>query len=135
MRTLHSAVENHAAQQVLLVEDDVEIRALLHEILSLSGRTVRTVEDGQQALDLLLCGFLPQLMVIDLMLPKVSGWDLLRYIEDDPALRLIPRLIITGVPRQHVRAVADAIIVKPFEPNDVLAKVNRLLPLAPSVSF
>ena len=103
------------------------MRLFLSDLLSDAGYSVATAEDGQQALELLDDGLQPRLMLVDLMLPRVSGWDLLQHTQEDPILRHVPKIVITGVPRASVRAVADAVFTKPLNPIDLLATVKALI--------
>jgi CheY-like chemotaxis protein len=115
------------SRRILLVEDNPDVRIFLSDLLTDAGYTVTTADDGQHAFELLEGGLLPRLMVVDLMLPRISGWDLLKHAQEDPVLRYIPKVIITGVPRANVRAVADAVFTKPFDTQEVLATVKTLI--------
>ena len=81
---------------------------------------------GQQALDLLEDGLRPHVILIDLMLPLVSGVDVLHHIRTDQSLRTIPRIVITGS-SQDGGIVADAIFQKPFDHKELLAAIHRLV--------
>jgi len=115
-------------RRILLVEDDRDTRAALFELFTRGGYSVLTADDGQQALDLLMRGVLPRLIVVDLLLPNVSGTEFLKYIETDPELRKVPRVVVTAVARGDVHVVADAVFHKPYEPNELLEAVRRIAP-------
>lgn len=115
-------------RRILLVEDDRDTRAALFELFTRGGYSVLTADDGQQALDLLMRGVVPRLIVVDLMLPNVSGTEFLKYIETDPELRMVPRVVVTAVAKGNVHVVADAVFHKPYEPNELLEAVRRLAP-------
>lgn len=115
-------------RRLLLVEDEPDTRAALFELFTMAGYSVLTADDGQQALDLLMMGVRPRLMVVDLRLPHVSGTEFLKYIETEEDLREIPRIVVTAVAKGEVKVVADAIFHKPYEPNDLLQTVKRLAP-------
>ena len=115
-------------RRILLVEDDRDTRAALFELFTRSGYSVLTADDGQQALDLLMRGLRPRLMVVDLLLPNVSGTEFLKYIETDPELRTTPRVVITALAKGNVRVVADVVFHKPFDANDLLEAVKRIAP-------
>jgi CheY-like chemotaxis protein len=116
-----------STRRILLVEDNPDVRLFLSDLLTEAGYAVTTADDGQNAFELLEAGLQPRLMMVDLMLPRVSGWDLLKHAQEDPVLRYIPKVIITGVPRANVRAVADAVFTKPFDTREVLATVKALI--------
>ena len=115
-------------RRILLVEDDRDTRAALFELFTRGGYSVLTADDGQQALDLLMRGVLPRLIIVDLLLPNVSGTEFLKYIETDPDLRKVPRIVVTGVAKGNVHVVADAVFHKPFEPNELLEAARRIAP-------
>ena len=70
--------------KVLLVEDDVDVRESCAELLQLSGFDVHSAEHGRAALDLLHAGYLPDVVLLDLMMPVLNGVELLRIIRGDP---------------------------------------------------
>lgn len=115
-------------RRILLVEDDRDTRAALFELFTRAGYSVLTADDGQQALDLLMRGVVPRLIIVDLLLPNVSGTEFLKYIETDPELRMVPRVVVTAVAKGNVHVVADAVFHKPYEPNELLEAVRRIAP-------
>lgn len=79
------------------------------------------------------------MVLIDLMLPQVSGWELLEHLRADGELRHIPRIVITAVPRDQVRVVADAIFSKPLDYTKLMSAIDDLMAkrhdkIAPPVS-
>jgi CheY-like chemotaxis protein len=68
----------------------------------------------------------PDLLIIDLRLPKVSGPELLRYTHEDPELRCIPTIFVTG-PAGPVDAIADEVFIKPVDIERLLDSVKRLV--------
>ena len=115
-------------RRILVVEDDPDTRGAISELLRRGGYAVVAAEDARQAVDLLTNGLRPRLMVVDLLLPQVSGSDFLDYIQKDPELRVIPRVVVTAMRARDVRVVADVIFHKPCDLNDVLEAVRRLAP-------
>lgn len=71
-------------------------------------------------------GLRPRLILIDLMLPHVSGWELLKYLQTDPELRHTPTIVITGVPKAQIQVVADAVFAKPFDYQELTGKIDQL---------
>ena len=115
------------SNRILLVEDHSDTSAALYHILTSRGYSVLTADDGQQALDLLDRGIRPRLILVDLMLPEVSGWDLLRYLQSDPELRFVPTVVITGVSRDQVRVIADAVFHKPLDYARLASTIDDLV--------
>ncbi|MEX2271774.1 MAG: response regulator [Vicinamibacterales bacterium] len=115
-------------RRILVVEDDVDARDGLSHLLESAGYDVLTAGDGEEAANYLMQGIRPRLMVVDLRLPRVSGTEFLRYIQDDADLRMIPRIVVTALDHDDVHVVADAIFHKPCDVEEVLATVRRLAP-------
>src|ERR1700761_974953 len=80
---------------VLIVEDDDEVREILRELLVLEGYAVGVAVDGQHALDQ-LAQELPRVILTDLNMPSVDGWELLRALRSDARLAAVPVLIMTS---------------------------------------
>jgi two-component system, cell cycle response regulator DivK len=114
------------SERILVVEDDRESQAGLYSLLRGRGYSVLTADDGQQALDLLERGIRPRLIVLDLSLPKVSGPEVLRYLQSDPILRYTHVIVLTG--RENARASAvDIVFQKPIDMPPFLSTIDRLM--------
>lgn len=126
---LHKALNgmsHEGMRSILVVEDDVAIREGLSALLAGQGFRVVTAKDGQEALDLLHGGLRPNLFLIDLMLPKVTGWNLLKYTREDPDLRSIPTIIVTAQ-SELTNVIADEVFIKPVDVARLLDSVRRLV--------
>ena len=110
----------------MVADDDPATLHGLTEFLTDAGYTVLAARDGQQAMDFLLAGPAPILLIVDIAMPHLAGGELLRYVQADPVLRFVPVLVITGAPERAGRAVADAILTKPVNLSTLLAHVRRL---------
>lgn len=123
---------------ILLVEDEVSMRELLRHTLETAGYIVADTHDGAQVLELTL-GLLPNLVILDVNLPHISGWSLLEQLKVDPATRSIPVIVCTASPdrQRALRLGAAAFIRKPVSPEDVLNAVQEALhvPDAPPGAF
>jgi CheY-like chemotaxis protein len=115
------------SNRILVVEDDRDELEMLFTMLIRRGYSVLTADNGQQALDLLEHGIAPRLMIIDLRLPKVSGWDVLKYVQSDATLRHICVIVVTAMPPHQIAVVADAVIHKPVDHSLLLSAVARLI--------
>lgn len=121
---------------VLIAEDEPGILDSLDFILRRAGWTIEIVTDGEAA----LAGarkLLPRAIVLDLMLPKRSGFEVLKELKADQATRDIPVLILTAKGQQHDRRVveelgADGFVTKPYANDEVIGAVRRLLESRPS---
>jgi DNA-binding response OmpR family regulator len=119
-----------AGQRILLVEDNPNTLAGLSAFLTDAGFAVMTAAHGSEAVDLLSQGDLPQLIILDLMMPKVTGWDLLKHLQGDLDLRQIPVIVATALHPAEARTTgADVVLQKPIHPAELLVEVRRLLRL------
>jgi CheY-like chemotaxis protein len=89
---------------ILVVEDDPESRDALRLALKLAGHTVHTAAHGQEALDLLRAGSPPDLILLDLMMPVLSGWQFREVQRQNPALAGIPVVILSAVGERESQA-------------------------------
>ena len=88
------------AGNVLIVDDDEECRSSLGEVLESEGCTVYTAENGKQALEVLAV-IHPDLVIVDLMMPVMNGWELCAELEKDARLATIPVAVLTAVGRMR----------------------------------
>jgi CheY-like chemotaxis protein len=95
-------------------------------LLQNDGFSVVAVTNGQEALDALESGLRPALMLIDLMLPEVSGWDLLKYLHEDFELRLIPTIVVTAAADERTPLITDYVLAKPVDVGRLLTLVRKL---------
>ena len=113
---------------ILVCDDEPSLRELVRAVLGESYRFAEA-DDGQQALELLR-ELRPDLLVLDLMLPGVSGIEVLAEIRADPALASLPVVVITAWSHAEASAFvagADRFVHKPFEPDELATAVSELL--------
>lgn len=119
--------------QIFIVEDDTTLRNVLLEKLSKSGYAVEGAEDGEVALQKLRAGLRPDLMLLDILMPKKNGMEVMEEMSRDPVLKNIPIMIISnsGQPVEIERAkklgARDFLIKAAFDPGEVLEKIQALL--------
>ncbi len=116
---------------VLVIEDEKEIRELVKYNLERAGLRVATAADGDAGLQQLLASR-PDAVVLDLMLPGRSGFDILREVRSDPAMRDLPVLLLTARATEMDKLLgfeqgADDYLTKPFSPRELVARVQSLL--------
>jgi CheY-like chemotaxis protein len=116
-----------APLRVLVVDDDEDLREVLTEILGARGYFVETACDGAEALARLRAGPSPSIILLDLRMPGMSGWEFCREQRRDPALAEIPVLVLSGGSSRHVAASLGAIDVlpKPIDLDELTAKLSR----------
>jgi CheY-like chemotaxis protein len=123
-------VADEGGTTVLLVEDDDDIRLALAEILTDCGYRVRMAEHGGRALELLEAGLRPAIMLLDLMMPVMDGWELLARLAGSRALADIPVLTVSAS-RSPTPAGACGSLPKPLDVDDLLAAMERAQAPAP----
>ena len=118
-----------ANREVLVVEDDTDLRESLSQALQDHGFTVTQAGNGRQALDLLRSGIRPGVILLDLMLPVLSGWELRDALRKDPALAGIPQLVISAYMDEAEQVVLrlppDDCIRKPFHLRVLIDAIER----------
>jgi CheY-like chemotaxis protein len=111
---------------VLIIEDDPDIRDLLSSVLVLEGYEVVTAADGAQGLDQLRDAR-PSLILLDLMMPAMDGWEFRRQQLLDPSLARVPTVILSGDGRLEAKAASlgTPFLRKPVDLDALLAVVAR----------
>ena len=131
-RVLASA-QQAGPRRILLVEDDFDIRAMLALALEMEGFEVATAANGREALEELRAGRAPELILLDLMMPIMNGWEFRNAQRADPALAQIPIVILSGdgnVVEKTAALGAAAYIRKPLDLDELHATVRSLRPPA-----
>lgn len=119
------------AKRVLLAEDEPNIVESLTFLLERAGFEVAVKTDGRRALDTVLEDT-PDLLILDVMLPELSGYEVLRHLRADRRSESLPVLMLTAKGQRADRETAleygaDRFITKPFSNADVIAAVKELL--------
>lgn len=98
---------------ILVVDDDADCREMLSDLLSGQGYTVACAENGREALDYINAS-IPSLMILDLMMPVMSGWELLARQKADPRLESLPVIVVSasGLAKD---IEAEAVLPKPVD--------------------
>jgi CheY-like chemotaxis protein len=112
---------------VLVVDDDRDVREAIAEILLSEGVMVVVARDGREALNhLTACPAKPALILLDLMMPRMNGWQLLEHLGGDPALASIPVCVVSASGCASPCGVREQ-LHKPFEIQALIDVVTRLL--------
>lgn len=118
--------------RVLIAEDEPHIVESLGFVLQRNGFEVIPVFDGEAAIARLRSDP-PDVMILDVMLPRLNGFEVLKQVKSDPALRSIPVIILTAKGQAHDRRMAeeigvDGFMTKPFSNQEIVEEVRRLAP-------
>lgn len=117
--------------KLLLVDDEPEVIRLLRAYLEKAGLKVLTAHNGRTAL-LILSTEHPDLLVLDLGLPDLDGWEVTQRVRRDPRFAALPIIMLTARVEDSEKIFglelgADDYITKPFNPNEIVARVRSLL--------
>lgn len=118
-------------KELLLVDDDPNLILLVKDYLEFRGYRVITAENGREALEVLETQ-VPDLIVCDIMMPEMDGYALVKHIRENPRTSWIPVLFLSakGQSQDRVKGLnmgADVYMVKPFEPEELVAQVESSL--------
>lgn len=125
-------METKQTLKVVYIEDDPEMINLVTLILSRRGFLVKGAHGGHEGLDLVGIE-LPDLILLDLMMPDLDGWDLYQQLKAKPETRDIPVIVITAKSQPIDRvlglhiAKVDDYISKPFHPEDLLNSIEKVI--------
>lgn len=82
--------------KVLIIEDDESLRDMYRRGFELEDFEVEAASDGQEGIEKMV-SFKPEVVLLDLMMPKMSGFDVLKRVKDDPAVKNIPIIVLTNI--------------------------------------
>jgi len=130
-QTRKAVVAEHSLKsqkRVLEVEDDPDIREMVSKLLLSEGYKVVSAEHGQDALEKMEGGFRPDVILLDLMMPVLNGFDVLRVMHRTPRWSSIPVVIVSANQGHDLVDLGTAAIIrKPFDLNVLLNTLRRLL--------
>lgn len=118
-------------KRILVVDDEIYIVHILEFSLTMEGYTVLTASDGEEALRVIEQER-PDLVVLDIMMPKLDGYEVCKRLREDEQFRDLPVILLSAKGRPVDRdagleAGADDYITKPFSPRRLLEKIRELL--------
>jgi DNA-binding response OmpR family regulator len=119
------------AIDVLIAEDEPSILEALSFVLQRAGWNIGAVMDGEAVMEAVR-NFQPRVLILDIMMPKRSGFEVLKQIRAEPTMRGLPVLVLTAKGQQQDRRVAeqlgaDSFLTKPYANADVVNSIRLLL--------
>jgi CheY-like chemotaxis protein len=120
------ACEDRLVVDVLVVEDDADMRAGMVDLLDGDGLAIAWASNGREAIDLIEQGVRPRLLLLDMQMPIMDGWTMLERRRNHPVLRGVPVVLTTGLDRLHI--VPDDVVAclqKPVDPDRLLDLVRQ----------
>jgi two-component system cell cycle response regulator DivK len=129
-----AASEASVTQRILVVEDQADNMQILRDLLTSAGYEMIEAEDGLEGVRA-ATAHRPDLILMDIQLPLLDGYEATRRIKADPALRAIPIIVVTSYALSGDEAKAraagcDGYVPKPYSPRQLLAKIREYLPTA-----
>lgn len=127
-RTTASASDREAAKRCLvaIVEDDSEFRNMLREMLEEEQYRVVAVANGAEALEKLRGETMPNVILLDVSMPVMDGFDFLRFRNDDPELAAVPVVLVTNAkPHERPTIGVNDVVRKPIDIDEILFAIRR----------
>jgi CheY-like chemotaxis protein len=113
-----------AARFVLIVDDDPDLLDVTSFVIENEGMAVETARNGEEALALIGTGRLPALVLLDLMMPVMNGWEFLATVANDPVLRGLPVVVLTAAEHAQIPGALE-VLSKPMDLKKLLRVVER----------
>ena len=114
------------AKEILVIEDDEGIREMLRQVLELYGYAVLTASDGEKGLERLRKNTLnPCLILLDLMMPVMDGWEFMEAFHQSKDWESIPVVVISAFPDKAADLHAQGLLAKPLVLDNLLSVVER----------
>jgi DNA-binding response OmpR family regulator len=129
---MHDAMaEGIARPRVVIADDDPDIRRLVQITVSNAGCDVTVASDGEQALELIRKSP-PDLVILDVLMPRMDGWEVARELKADPLTQGVPIMFLTSRGQEHdvlegFNSGAADYMVKPFSPRELQVRVRAVL--------
>lgn len=114
-----------ALAKILVIEDDPDLASAMCDLLNISGYSASHAADGVAALEMLGRSDLPDLILLDLMLPRLDGWGFRAAQLADKQLSAIPVVVLSAVGEIVRPIIADYLLRKPVTPDILLASIER----------
>ena len=125
-----------AGHKILVIDDSKVIRVRVREMLPQGNFTVLEAKDGQEGLQLIIKER-PNLIMLDFLLPKVTGWQVFQKLQSQPQLKKIPLVIMSGLKKEVAEKIPEpfekhffAFLEKPFEKKELTVAIKKAFDLA-----
>lgn len=117
--------------KILIIDDDRAATNMLEQLLKIFGYETNSVNDSSKAMGV-VASVNPDLILLDLMMPEVSGMEICKMLQTDPSLAHIPVIIVSALDdgdtkAEAYQAGAKDYIAKPYHPDDLLERMNALI--------
>ena len=111
---------------ILIVEDDADLREMMAQLLLLEGFTAQAVSNGREALDYLRRSDAPQVILLDLMMPVMDGWEFRREVQRNPKVANVPVIVLSALDQNRAGYIGEvAFLKKPLDFDRLLDLVRQ----------
>jgi two-component system alkaline phosphatase synthesis response regulator PhoP/two-component system response regulator VicR len=119
------------AEKILIVDDDATMVNLLSTILEIDGFETQRALSGKEAFEVLAAG-VPDMVLLDIMMPEMDGFEVLARLREDPSTRKVPVIMLTARTDdkdifEGWRRGADEYVTKPFDPHELVQIIRKVL--------
>ena len=126
-----SVSEEDEGHYILLAEDDPDVALLVTEMLKAEGYSYAWAKDGQEAWEMMHEN-MPELLITDIMMPRMDGLELMKKVRDDESINHLPIIVVSARVENEDRLIgfeagAEVYLGKPFLPNELLIRIRKLL--------
>lgn len=126
-----AAITTGRLGRVLVVEDEQDVAELIRYNLAKEGYDVRVAATGAEAVRVAR-EFVPEVILLDIMLPQLNGWEVCRRLKQEAETRAVPVIMVTGCVDEGDKVLgfelgADDYVTKPFSPRELLARVRAVI--------
>jgi CheY-like chemotaxis protein len=122
--------------RILIIDDEAAVARAISRVLRMAGYDTETAEDGFKGGNMLM-KYQPALIILDLRMPGISGYDVLRYIRTTPEISTIKVVIVSALDQQSLQRAldegADAVLSKPFDNQELTSVVERVLSVSDDI--
>jgi CheY-like chemotaxis protein len=118
-----AALHNRADSKILIIDDNSDVLSAMSLFLEMKGFSVRTAHDGMEGLVRMKAEDHLSLVLLDLWMPVMNGWEFLRLKMDDPCTAAIPVIVISAVPPETLDGI-QAVLRKPVDPKKLVNAIT-----------
>jgi CheY-like chemotaxis protein len=113
-------------KNILIIEDDESIRKMIASVLEVEGYSVAAASNGKQALEKIRGGAVPDIILLDMMMPVMNGWDFLDFVRSNATTSKIPIIVVSAYAEIAKSVKPDAVVAKPVQLKSLLQAIEGL---------
>lgn len=125
-RSIGRECRSESMKSILIIEDDESIRKMMASVLEIEGYSISLAANGQQALDTFKGGHLPDIILLDMMMPVMNGWDFLDFVRSNAETAKIPIVVVSAYAEIAKSVKPNAVVPKPVQLTSLLKAIEGL---------